>query len=62
VFSAIAVFHMLSLDLPPWVLQSIGKVVDKVCRAFFGRDLKILREDNALLHGRSCATQHILVD
>jgi hypothetical protein len=30
VLSAIAAYHMLSLDLPPWVIKRINKI----CRAF----------------------------
>jgi hypothetical protein len=30
VLSAIAIYHMLSLDIPPWVLNRINKI----CRAF----------------------------
>jgi hypothetical protein len=45
VLTAIAVYHILSLDLPPWVLDCINKI----CRSFFWHGSKEARGGQCLV-------------
>jgi hypothetical protein len=46
VISVIAIFHLMSLDLPPWLI----KAIDKICRAFLWKGTKTVKGGHCLVN------------